>query len=659
MRSKTANLLLSLAFLSSACGPEGDQRPRLESSPAWAEAHVEELEGVRFVANEAPRALLAAQAAEGPVEGASLLFWGDQAAARDEAGYHFAANTEDHEILMFDDELVFLGALSPQGPDGNGLQRPQMIAAGRGARLAAFEASGTVTIFDRWGREFRRLETPFAYAVGAWGPNGLTLSRSPFSVAFSFEAEDPPLLITLDPVNSEESHGFGRVHEAIQPLYIHAANAGTVTVDSEGNIYYAALGRGEVHKYSPNGERLWVSRRAVDFETPEPRLVPNPEGAPRLLLATVQKATAIGPDGLLYMRSAADAEATHDRLDVLDPVNGEWLRSSKLETGSAVLVGSRGAVWETEPGALLAGRERERREFRSFALESFDGGTVALEDLRGKVALVAFWATWCGPCREELPLLDSLNTAVERDDFLVIGIDEDVNEAAARHFAEELGLQMTLLKGRGHMRRRYHYSGLPYSVLIDRQGRVVREYYGFGGREAFDAEVAGRVLAELGSPAEVEMAHEHAGAATAAEHQHRQGNTAIPALAHDHSHGPKREVTGVEMDRLARHLPEARRLQPSASNDVPAEHWEIVLEGLALVDSQSNVFMEEFPGTFALIQLMSLKTQLYVDVERVPTLDDSQEFSESWQDHLDSIEYLLEAYQQLEQQYDQRLDATR
>jgi hypothetical protein len=51
------------------------------------------------------------------------------------------------------------------------------------------------------------------------------------------------------------------------------------------------------------------------------------------------------------------------------------------------------------------------------------------------------------------------------------------------------------------MRARYHYGGLPYSVLLDREGRVIREYYGFGGREAFDREVAAGVRAELG-PAE-------------------------------------------------------------------------------------------------------------------------------------------------------------
>ncbi len=384
-----------------------------------------------------------------------------------------------------------------------------------------------------------------------------------------------------------------------------------------------------------------MSQRTVEFETPEPRLVPNAQGTPRLLLSTVQKAVAVGPDGLLYVRTVADASGVGERLDVLDPATGEWLRSAPLDTGTAVLIGRQGAAWQMPRSALLASRARERRAFRSFALESFEGDSLKLEDLRGKVVLVAFWASWCGPCREELPLLDSLNAAVEETDFVVIGINEDVKEANARAFAEELGLVMIQLKGKGRMRQRYHYSGLPYSVLLDRQGRIVREYYGFGGREAFDIEVAGRVLSELGRRDEpTDEAH-----APSAPNDHPHGQAAI---SHHHSHGPTGEVTGSEIEALARHLPSARKLRPTKPADVPDHHWEIVRDALAQVDAESNGFMERYPGTFQLIQLLTLKTQLYVDMERLPETTDPQSFPTAWRDHLRSIEHLLEAIQQLD-----------
>jgi thiol-disulfide isomerase/thioredoxin len=147
-----------------------------------------------------------------------------------------------------------------------------------------------------------------------------------------------------------------------------------------------------------------------------------------------------------------------------------------------------------------AGRNADgvaRRPFRSFALETFDGDSLALADLEGKVALVTFWTSWCPACQAEMPILDSLHTALAGSGFVSVGINEDVSEGAARGAAAALGLRMPLLLGRGAMQRRYGYWGVPYSVLLDRQGRVVYEYYGYPGRTAFDRQVAGRVHAEL------------------------------------------------------------------------------------------------------------------------------------------------------------------
>lgn len=656
MISHWIKCLIPMGLLASSCGWEGDRKPEVEPNPRWSEPQVIEGANGREIVNLEPRSLLQVVEANARVPTTRIVFWGDQPVATDSAGYQFAANSDDHEILMFDPDLEFLGALTPQGADGQRLQRPQIVAAGPADRLAAFDAAGGITTFDRWGREFRRLQPPFAYTVGTWGPRDrLTLVRSPFTVPFNFEPEDPPLLIVFDPESPEEAHRVGQTHEAIQSIYIHAANAGSVTVDSAGHIYYAALARPEVHRYAPDGKRLWVSRRTVEFDTPQPRLVPNPEGTPRLLLPTVQRAIALGPDGLLYVRTAADSAGSRDRLDVLDPVSGAWLRSASLDTATAVLIGRRGAVWELPRSTLLADRSAERREFRSFTLESFDGDTLTLEDVRGKVTLVAFWASWCGPCREELPLLDSLASALGRPDFQVIGINEDVRLADARDFAEELQLQMTLLAGKGRMRQRYHYSGLPYSVLLDREGRIVREYYGFGGREAFDLEVAARVQAELGAPA-ASVEHEHTVSATPGTSRHEHAHDDARPPAHEdseargvpaHGHGSARKVTGEEVEALIRHHHGLANLRPEAPGDVPARHWEIVRGALAQIDAESNGFMERFPGRFELVQMLSLKTQLHIDVERLPQLSDGAPFHEAWREHLRTIQYFLDTYRQL------------
>jgi thiol-disulfide isomerase/thioredoxin len=141
----------------------------------------------------------------------------------------------------------------------------------------------------------------------------------------------------------------------------------------------------------------------------------------------------------------------------------------------------------------------DRPPFREFALETFDGDSLSLADLEGKVSLVVFWASWCPACQAELPLLDSLNAAVQHPEFAIVAINDEWNEGAARGYAAAKGFQMPLLLGRGEMWERYRYLGLPYLVLLDREGRVLQEYYGYPGRQAFDAKVAGRAMAELGS----------------------------------------------------------------------------------------------------------------------------------------------------------------
>ena len=141
----------------------------------------------------------------------------------------------------------------------------------------------------------------------------------------------------------------------------------------------------------------------------------------------------------------------------------------------------------------------ERREFREFSLETFAGDSLSLTDLEGKVSLVIFWASWCPGCQAELPLLDSLNAAVQHPEFQIVAINDEWNEGAARGYVAAKGFRLPMLLGRGKMWERYQYLGLPYTVLLDRQGRILGEYYGYPGRQVFDDKVAARAMAELGS----------------------------------------------------------------------------------------------------------------------------------------------------------------
>lgn len=382
----------------------------------------------------------------------------------------------------------------PTGGRGERLVRPALVAVGPGDTLAAFESSGEIVLFDLWGRLFRRRPGPFPGHVGRWTPDGrLVVARSPVVFPFNLVSEDEPLLAIVRPGDTSSFTPLDVVETPPADYWYSgiALNTGSLAVDSAGAVYFAWLVKPEIRKYDATGRLAWVSRRPVDFPVEVPRLVPSGEGErPRLRLHTVHKGITIGPAGLLYARAAADTTATRDRLEVFDPGTGGWLRSAVLDTGTVVVAGAGGRVWEIEP-ARLRGRdaEPERRPMPAYALETLRGDTTRLEDARGRVRVVSFWASWCTPCREELPLLDTLYRHTPRDRFEVHAISEDVDPADARRFAESLDLSFPVLLGRGRMRARYGYQGLPYTVLVDRRGRVAREFYGFGGRDDFVSKV--------------------------------------------------------------------------------------------------------------------------------------------------------------------------
>lgn len=113
-----------------------------------------------------------------------------------------------------------------------------------------------------------------------------------------------------------------------------------------------------------------------------------------------------------------------------------------------------------------------------FELATLGGGTVRLSDLRGRWVLVNFWATWCAPCRDEMPYLDRL--AVDHADHLsVLAVNMRESEATVRTFVEELDLHLPILLAPDDATLlAYYVRGLPISVLIDPDGSVTQRIVG-------------------------------------------------------------------------------------------------------------------------------------------------------------------------------------
>ncbi len=100
------------------------------------------------------------------------------------------------------------------------------------------------------------------------------------------------------------------------------------------------------------------------------------------------------------------------------------------------------------------------------------GARMQLSDLRDKVVILDFWATWCGPCAMQAPILDRLARRY-RDDVIVLGINVGESPALAQRYAEQKGLSYPILADvEGEAQRLYGASTLPTVVLIDRQGNI-------------------------------------------------------------------------------------------------------------------------------------------------------------------------------------------
>ncbi|HKE20074.1 MAG TPA: TlpA disulfide reductase family protein [Kofleriaceae bacterium] len=135
-----------------------------------------------------------------------------------------------------------------------------------------------------------------------------------------------------------------------------------------------------------------------------------------------------------------------------------------------------------------------------FALASLGGGTVALADLRGKVVLLHFWATWCAPCKVETPRLVDLDRRYRSAGLaiLAVSMDDAGHEQAAAAFAAAHGVTFPVLRGTADIARAYGGARLlPTSVLIGRDGALLETIAGLPGEHELEAAVR-RALARPG-----------------------------------------------------------------------------------------------------------------------------------------------------------------
>lgn len=126
-----------------------------------------------------------------------------------------------------------------------------------------------------------------------------------------------------------------------------------------------------------------------------------------------------------------------------------------------------------------------------WSLPGIDGKTYRLRDFRGKVVLLNFWATWCGPCKAEVPAFVELQTQYKKD-LAVIGFSVDDSLDKAKAFAAEYKVNYPMVLGEGHEDIQDAYGplyGIPATFLISRDGKVCKTHMGIAPKSQFEKEI--------------------------------------------------------------------------------------------------------------------------------------------------------------------------
>ncbi len=415
--------------------------------------------------------------------GLTLLFY-NRSPAASLGGRSWAPDPEHSRIVAFDSRLRPVASLG--GPD---LALPMAVAA-LGDYLLVSEQTGEGVVLDTAGTVVREWESPFPVALYAAAGDRVIAARSPYRVPqLVAEASTAPLLQVLDTLG-RPLEGLATIHVPPTPFLIQITNAGAVTADGRGGaIYYAPLARDQIVKYDRSGARRWVTTRGLYAHESDPVFLPASGRDLKLDAALVNIALVLGPDGRLYVLGADDSAATALRVDVLDTATGAILTTRKLAPGeTAVAVDARGRLATFDAATLVAGNwgTGEREPFApAFALPDSSGDTVTLARFEGLVTLINFWASWCDPCREEFPHMSELYRTLDRRDFAIVAISDDVDRGKMLAFVREFRPPFPILVGGGRMKQVYRYRGLPYSLLLDRRGRVIKRIFGFGGAAEF------------------------------------------------------------------------------------------------------------------------------------------------------------------------------
>jgi len=154
------------------------------------------------------------------------------------------------------------------------------------------------------------------------------------------------------------------------------------------------------------------------------------------------------------------------------------------------------ALWLGFWLSITAHAENVQGAAPDFTLKSQSGKNTKLSELRGQVVLINFWASWCGPCRQEMPLLEKLYQRYRPLGFTILGVNVEEDPTAANKLLKEISVSFPVLfDSENTVSKLYKVRGMPSTVIVDRDGNMRHLHTGY--QPGYETEYQDQVRALL------------------------------------------------------------------------------------------------------------------------------------------------------------------
>ena len=324
--------------------------------------------------------------------------------------------------------------------------------------------------------------------------DGFIAARSPFASAGTAEPPGAPLLLEVDR-DGTVTAAIDTTIRLDDPTLTSIANSGHLAAN-DSLVFFAYLTRDEIRAYDRSGRRRWTADRVMSW----PRPPTGGTAVGQSLSYHPVNLSIVVRGSVVHVLAFADSMGEMMRVDAFDAETGVLRRTAMLPASTMLIsLDDRGALWHAPADTLRVIAAPPAAVFVDFDLPTPQGDTLSFDSYRGRVVLLNIWASWCGPCRDEFPLMARLAQELANEEFAVVAVSDDLDEGAARRFLAEFEPPFAIAWGRGALQRQLNYRGLPFTALVDRDGRVISRYIGFGGERQFES-LRADVLRAIGDP---------------------------------------------------------------------------------------------------------------------------------------------------------------